>query len=81
MYIYLYIYGYVYVHILYIYKHIYIYIYIYKYVYIYIYIIELCQQIFIYNEEGQCTSRTSSAQVLELPQSYFGDDWEGKLFS
>ena len=68
-------------YIYYTYTNIYIYIYIYINMYIYIYIIELCQQIFIYNEEGQCTSRTSSAQVLELPQSYFGDDWEGKLFS
>ena len=32
-------------------------------------------------EEAQCTSHTSGVQVLELPQSYFGSDWEGTLFT
>ena len=50
-----------------------------RYVCMYVYytytnIIELCQQIFIYNEEAQCTSQTSCAQVLELLQSHFGDN-------
>ena len=43
---------------------IYIEIYIYDRNYAYTYIIELCQ----------------SAQVLELPQSHFGDNQEGTLF-
>ena len=38
--------------------------------YRYTYIKELCQQLFIYNEEAQCTSHTSCAQVFELPQTY-----------
>ena len=46
----------------------YIYIYICMYIYIYIYIVH------IYN----CTS---CAQVHELPQSHFGDNREGTLFS
>ena len=36
-------------------------------------ITELCQQVFIYNDEAHCTSHTSCAQVLQLPQSHFGD--------
>ena len=41
----------------------YIYIYIY---YTYTYIKELCQQVFIYNEEALCTSHTSCAKVVIL---------------
>ena len=37
-------------------------------------ITELCQQVFIYNEEAHCTSHTSCVQVLELPQSHFDDN-------
>ena len=37
-------------------------------------ITELCQQVFIYNEEAHCTSHTSCAQVLHLPQGHFGDN-------
>ena len=29
-------------------------------------ITELCQQVFIYNEEAHCTSHTTCAQVFEL---------------
>ena len=58
----------------------YIYIYIYIY-YTYTYIKKLCQQNFIYNEAAQCTSYASRAQVLDLPQSHFGDDCEGTIFS
>ena len=38
--------------------------------YTYTYIIEYYQQVFLYNEEVQCTSHiyTLCAQVLELPQ-------------
>ena len=35
--------------------------------YIYKYIIELCQQVLIYNEETECISHTRCS--LELPQS------------
>ena len=51
---------YIYIYIQYIYIQ-YIYIYIYKYYtyYTYTYIKELCQQAFIYNEEGPCTLYTS----------------------
>ena len=35
-------------------------------------ITELCQKIFIYQEEAHCTSHTSFAQVLQLPVSHFG---------
>ena len=46
------------------------YIYIsYIYIYTYIYLIKLCHQIFMYNEV-HCTSNTSYAKVLELPQSH-----------
>ena len=44
--------------------------------YTYTYTKELCQQFFIYSEEAQCTSHTSCFQMLELPQSHFGDDWD-----
>ena len=55
----------------------YIYTYIYIYIYIYnTYIKKLCQHVFIYNKEGQCTYHTSCTQVLELPQRYLGDQWE-----
>ena len=37
-------------------------------------ITELCQQVFIYNEEAHCTSHASCAEVLQLPQSHFGDN-------
>ena len=37
--------------------------------FIYVYVTELCQQLYIYNEEVQCRSHTSCAQVLQLPQS------------
>ena len=39
-------------------------------IHIHIYIIEYYQQVFLYNEEVQCTSHiyTLCAQVLELPQ-------------
>ena len=43
----------------------YLYIYIYIY-YTYTYIKELCQQVFIYNEEAPCTSHTSFAKVTIL---------------
>ena len=49
--------------------------------FIYVYVTELCQQLYIYNEEVQCRSHTSCAQVLQLPQSEFGDNREGALFS
>ena len=52
--------------------------YVYVY-YTYTYLKELCQQTFIYNEESECTSHTSCAQVLESPQTHFGDDWEGHI--
>ena len=39
---------------------------------VYTHITELCQQVFIYNEEAHCTSHTSYAH--ELPQSHFGDN-------
>ena len=70
--------------------HIYIYkdfvIELYKYIrnYTYTYKIELWQQVIIDNEEAQCTSHTSCAQVLQLQQSYqshFGNNQEGTLFS
>ena len=51
----------------------------YTYTYIHIYI-----HIIIDNEEAQCTSHTSCAQVLQLQQSYqshFGNNQEGTLFS
>ena len=54
--------------------------YIYNKNYTYTHITELYQQAFIYNEEAQCTSHASCCQLLELPQSHFGDDWEGILF-
>ena len=44
----------------------YIYIYIYYTYYTYTYIKELCQQVFIYNEEDPCTSDTSCAKVVIL---------------
>ena len=47
----------------------------------YTHIIEICQQGFICNEEPQCASHTSCAQVLQLPQSHFVDNREGTLFS
>ena len=59
----------IYIYIVYIYIYsIYIYIYIYKYYtyYTYTYIKELCQQAFIYNEEGSCTLYTSWAKVAIL---------------
>ena len=37
------------------------------YIYTYTYIKELCQTIFIYNEEARCTSHTSCAKVTILP--------------
>ena len=49
--------------------------------YLYTYIIELCQHVFIYNEEGQCASHTSCGQVLKLSQNHFDDNREGTLFS
>ena len=49
--------------------------------YTYTFIKELCQQALIYNEETQCTSHTSCAQVLGSPQSHIGDDWEDTLFT
>ena len=42
---------------------------------------KLSQQVFIYNDEIQCTSHTSCTQVLEFPQSHFGDNQEGTFFS
>ena len=36
---------------------------------------ELCQQVFIYSEEAHCTSHTSCAEVLQMPQSHFDDNW------
>ena len=51
LYIYIYIYIYIYMHYIYIYMHIYIY-------YTYAWIKELCQQVFIDNEEAPCTSHT-----------------------
>ena len=36
------------------------------YIYIYIYIKELCQQVFIYNEEAPCTAHASCAKVAIL---------------
>ena len=44
------------------------------------YIKELCQQVFIFIEEAQCTSHTSCAPVLKLPEGHFGDNWEGTVF-
>ena len=38
----------------------------YIYIYIYIYIKELCQQVFIYNEEAPCTAHASCAKVAIL---------------
>ena len=63
----IYIYIYIYIYSIYIYI-VYIYIYIYKYYtyYRYTYIKELCQQAFIYNEEGSCTLYTSWAKVAIL---------------
>ena len=49
--------------------------------YLYTYIIELCQHVFIYNEEGQWASHTSCGQVLKLSQNHFDDNREGTLFS
>ena len=43
--------------------------------YTYTYIIKLCQRFFIYNKEAQFIS---CAQMPELPQSHFGDNWEGE---
>ena len=40
----------------------------------YTHITELFQQVFMYNEEAHCSSHTICAQVLELPQSHFGDN-------
>ena len=37
-------------------------------------ITELCQQVFIYNEETHWTWHTSRAQVLQLAKSHFGDN-------
>ena len=47
---------------------IYIYIYYYTYdtCYTYTYIKELCQQVYIYNKEAQCTLNTSCAKVVIL---------------
>ena len=64
--------------------HIYI-IYIIKiYIYIYIYINRTLPTdfyVFIKNQGAQCSSHTSSAQELKLPESHFGDDRESTLFS
>ena len=54
------------------------YLHTHTYIYIYIYIYK--RNLPIYNEEAQSTSHTSSAQVLELPQSHFGDDWDATFF-
>ena len=35
---------------------------------------ELCQQVFVYNEEAHSASHASCAQVLQLPQSHVGDN-------
>ena len=41
-------------------------LYLYHTYYTYLYIKELCQQVFIYNEEAPCTSDTSCAKVAIL---------------
>ena len=41
-------------------------LYLYNKYYTYLYIKELCQQVFIYNEEAPCTSDTSCAKVAIL---------------
>ena len=41
-------------------------LYLYNTYYTYLYIKELCQQVFIYNEEAPCTSDTSCAEVAIL---------------
>ena len=54
---------------LYTYIHIYIYICTYIYIHIYYtYIKELCQQVFIYNEEAPCTSHTCAKVAFLLLQ-------------
>ena len=55
---------YLYITYIYIYIYICIYVFIYYIYYTYTYIKELCQKIFIYNEEALCTSHTSCAQVV-----------------
>ena len=57
-----------------------LYIYIWNRNYKFTYLKESFQQVFIYNEEAQCTSHTLCDQVLELPQSHFGDDLEDTLY-
>ena len=47
-------------------KTLYVYIVHIKHIIIYIYIKEICQQIFIYNEEAPCTSHKSCAKVAIL---------------
>ena len=64
-----------------IYNNLVIELFMYKTYYTYTYKIELYQQVSIYNEQIQCTSHTSCVQVLELPQSHFGNNQEGTLFS
>ena len=56
-------------------------LYIYNRNYTHTHIAELCQLVFIYNHEAQCTSHTACAQVLELPENQFGYNQESTLFS
>ena len=35
---------------------------------------ELCQQVFVYNEEAHSASHASCAQLHQLPQSHVGDN-------
>ena len=60
--------------------YIYIYIYIYYIYNTYVFIKELCQQVFIYNEEASCTSHTCFKVVILLLSTLCVTDIYGIYF-